>query len=130
MNPDIVTDWYISGICGFYEVIVVTFLLFFTFFSDYLDNIILILLLSFYLLFWYVFFLLLAVWALLRVLKVSWVGLFKEIDINVDGCSFHGSSFDVAKRAREIDACWSKGQAKIAYPTVCRHFRESNTALM
>lgn len=130
MDPNIVTDWNISWICGFYEVIIVTFLLFFTFFSDYLDNIILILLFSFYLLFWYVFFFLLTVWTLLRVLIVSWVGLFEEIDIDVDGCSFHGSSFDVAERARKIDACWSKGQAKIAYPTVCRHFCETNTALM
>lgn len=130
MDPDIVTDWYISWICGFYEVIIVTFLLFFTFFPDYLDNIILILLLSFYILFWYIFFFLLAVWTLLRILIVCWVGLFEEIDIDVNGSSFHGPSFDVAKRARKIDSCWSKGQAKIAYPAVCRHFRETNTALM
>lgn len=130
MDPDVVTDWNLSWICGFYEVIVVTFLLFFTFFSDYLDNIILILLLSFYFFFWYVLLFLFAVWTLLRVLIVSWIGFFEEIDVDVNGSSFHCASFDVAKWARKVDACWSKGHTKIAYPAVCRHFREANAALM
>ena len=48
----------------------------------------------------------------------------------MDGCSLHCSSFDIAKWAWKIDACWSEGQAKITYPAFCRDFREANATLM
>lgn len=48
----------------------------------------------------------------------------------MDGGSFHCSSLDIAKWARKIDACWSKSQTKITNPAFCRHFGETNAALM
>ena len=112
MHPHIVTDWYFSRICWLYEIIIVTFLFFFTFFSHNLNNIILVLLLSFYLLSGYIFLFLLAVWTLLWVLIIAWIGFLEEIDIDVDGSSFHCSSFDIAKRAWKIDACCYAGSDK------------------
>lgn len=130
MDPYIMADWYFSWICWLYEVIIVTFLFFFTFFPYNFNNLVLIFFLSFYLFFGNVFLFLLAIWALLWVLIETWIGFFEEIDIDMNGCSFHCSSFDVAKRAWKIDASWSKGQAKIADPALCRHFRKANATLM
>lgn len=65
-----------------------------------------------------------------RVLVISRVQVLENVTVNMDCRSLHGPSFDIAKRTRQVDPCWSKCQTDIADPTLSRYFCQSNASLM
>lgn len=109
MHPNIVANRSIRWICWLYKIVVVALLLSLTFFSDNFNNgLANRLLLSLYFLFRHIFFLLLVVRTLLRVFIISRINLFKNVCIDVNGCSFHCSSFYIAKRTGQVDTSRTK----------------------
>ena len=104
VDPDVVTRGNVAGVGRLNEVVVVTLLFLFASLSDYLDrllpSLLLFDLLALYLLLYDVLFFLLIVGTFPGVLVVARVRLFEYVCIDVDGGSLHGSSFDVAERAR------------------------------
>jgi hypothetical protein len=93
MNPNIMTSWYSCWISWFYEVVIVTLLLFFAFFSyHFYSNLIF---LTLYSLLRIVFLFLFIIWTFLRVLVITWIKFFENICINMKRSSFHSSTLNV-----------------------------------
>lgn len=113
VHPNIMAYWNFGRISRFYKVVVVAFFLSLPFLSYHLHDVVVVLLvlclLPFHLLFHNIFLLLLIVWTFLRIFIVRRIRLFKQVDIDVNRCSFHGSSFHIAKRAGQVDTCRPEG---------------------
>lgn len=105
MNPYIMTDRYLSWVCRFHKVIVVTFFLLFTFLSNNFNYsifffLILWLNLSFNFFLRNIFLFLLVVWTFFWIFIISWISFLEKINVNVNVCPFHGSSFNITKWTR------------------------------
>ena len=99
MNPNIMAAWYGRGVSRLNKIVIVAFFFFLAFFSYYFYCSFLILF-NFIFLFANILLFLLIVRAFFRVLVVPRVKLFDDVRINVNRCSFHCSSFNIAERAR------------------------------
>jgi hypothetical protein len=105
MNPYIMTDRYLSWVCRFHKVIVITFFLFFTFLPNNFNYsffffLILGLNLSFNFFLRNIFLFLLIVWTFFRIFIISRISFLEKINVNVNVCPFHGSSFNITKWTR------------------------------
>jgi hypothetical protein len=104
VNPDIVASGNIIRVSRLDKVVIEALFFLFSLLSNHLDwlisGLLLLSLLSLDFLFDDVLFLLLVVGTFLGVFVVARIRLFEYVAIDVNRGSFHGSSFDIAKRAR------------------------------
>lgn len=77
-----------------------------------------------------VFLFLFTIGTFLGVLVVTGIGLFEEVTVDMNCCSLHGAAFDIAKRAGQIYASWTKSLANIADPTFSWHFSKPHAPLV
>lgn len=94
MNPNIVANRNLRRIAWFNKIIVVTFLLFLTFLSNYSNN--LLLLRQFMLLAWNILLLLLTIRAFFRIFIISRICLLENVWIYMNCCSFHSTPLNIA----------------------------------
>lgn len=106
MNPNIMANRNLRRIAWFYKIIIVTFLLFLTFLSNY--SYYLLLLWNLVLLTWNILLLLLTIGTFFRVLIISRICLLKNVRVYMNGCSFHSTALYIAQGTREVYSCRSK----------------------
>lgn len=114
VHPHIMTAWLLRRVRWLVKVIIVQLLLWFIGVVSWVQ----------------VFLLLLVVRATFWVFVVGRICLLEQIWVYVDVGAFHGSSSDVAQRARKINSGRSKSQTNITDPALGRHFGQTYTSLM